>query len=436
LGEVGSSDYVAASLLEERLMHTGSILNRFGERGFTFIAVDPEYDIEENVFLHVSNIVDEDKIALFVIGSRVEFDLVYVSRDGEERPQARNARLIKEPADTAVSSSTATEQGSVKFWHPLGFGFIADEKGDHEYYVRSASVPGGYLRQGDAVSFNIEEPSERKKQAVDVRVLHWDPVGDLYSDQIDMGHPRWAETLSSLAESEDWNYRAHPAKDRYVILRSYVKYTFWRLSELPDHLVHSADGKAMAFNTGLVTPFQEQIFAVFRLRGEGELGPPWVLKAFEKASGVPFLSVFGKRLPPLASYFDDPAQLVFDTRLPLSVNVEHVPHDPSRFPESLNLLTPQDLAAQVNAKAPEAVERVRRNYKTAIPQFYRDGRTRQGKMQLLLPVALLRRDHAELALAVDRLDSGVYLGRTVLTLDWAYNNARLLTRPDTDWLKP
>jgi len=118
------------------------------------------------------------------------------------------------------------------------------------------------------------------------------------------------------------------------------------------------------------------------------------------------------------------------------VNVEHVPHDPTRFPEALNLLTPQDLAAQVNAKAPEAVERVRRNYKTAIPQYYRDGKSGQGKMQLLLPVALLRRDHAELALAVDRLASDVYLGRTVLTLDWAYNNARLLTRPDTDWLKP
>jgi hypothetical protein len=160
------------------------------------------------------------------------------------------------------------------------------------------------------------------------------------------------------------------------------------------------------------------------------------LRGFEKASSVPFLSKFGQKLPPLARYFDNPGELVFDTRLPLSVNVEHVPHDPGRFPERLKLLTPQDLAAQVNAKAPEAVERVRRNYKTAIPQFYRDGKSGYGKMQLLLPVALLSRDRAELALAVDRLDSGVYLGRTVLTLDWAYNNARLLTRPDTDWLKP
>ena len=146
------------------------------------------------------------------------------------------------------------------------------------------------------------------------------------------------------------------------------------------------------------------------------------------------LRLFGGNLPPLAWYFDHPSKLVFDTSLPLSVNVEHVPHDPERFSDALKDLSPHDLAALVNAKAPEAIDRVRRNYKTAIPQFYRDGRSGEGKMQLLLPVALLRRDVVELAFAVDRPADDVYLGRTVLTLDWAYNNARLITRPDTDWL--
>jgi cold shock CspA family protein len=416
---------------------TGSILNKFSDRGFTFIAVDPGHGIDDIVFLHVTGIRDKDQASLFVTGSRVEFDVVFVGRDGRERPQARNARLAVDALGVGTSGSPVGERrGSVKFWHPMGYGFIAEEKGEREYYVKSGSVPGGYLRHGDIVGFDVENTSDGKTQAVNVRVVHWEPVGDPYCDLIDMGHPRWASTVAGLAESEDWNYRIHPAKDPFVILRSYLKYTFLRLHELVDHLVYSADDHALAFNTGLVTPFQEHIFALFRRRPKDELGPPWVIRGFEKASSVPFLSLFGRALPPLASYFDDPAQLVFDTRLPLSVNVEHVPHDPTRFPESLNLLTPQDLAAQVNAKAPEAVERVRRNYKTAIPQFYRDGKSREGKMQLLLPVALLRRDHAELALAVDRLDSGVYLGRTVLTLDWAYNNARLLTRPDTDWLKP
>jgi cold shock CspA family protein len=430
--------HVLTGLTEAALL-TGSVLNRFSERGFTFIAVDPEHEVEdENVFLHLSGIEDQEQANLFVKGSRVEFDLVYVSRDGRNRPQARRARLVADAGAGLNSQSSPTKEqyGGLKFWHPMGYGFISGEAGDQEYYVKSGSVPGGYLRPGDAVAFDLETGQDCRTQAVNVRVLRWDSIGDPYADLIDMGHPRWANTLAGLAESEDWNYPIHPAKDPFVILRSYLKYTFLRLHELPDHLVYSPDGGALAFNTGLVTSFQEHIFALFRRRPDGELGPPWVLRGFEKASSVPFLSLFGRDLPPLTWYYGDPGELVFDTRLPLSVNVEHVPHDPTRFPDTLNLLTPQDLAAQVNAKAPEAVERVRRNYKTAIPQFYRDGKSGQGKMQLLLPVALLRRDNVELALAVDRLDSDVYLGRTVLTLDWAYNNARLLTRPDTDWLKP
>lgn len=357
-------------------------------------------------------------------------------KNGQERPQARNVRLVTDTAQDKPATITASaRRGQPKFWSLPGYGFIIDETSGEQYYVNSGSVPGGYLRPGDVVQFDVEKDSDTT-QAVNVAILDWRPTGDPFTDLLDMGNPRWATVLSTLAEDEDWNYREKPSRDDHVILRSYVKYTFLRLHELPDCVLTSNDNTSLSFNTGLVTPFQEQIFALFRRRPASQSGPPWLLRGFEKASSVSFLALFGGTLPPMAWYYDDPAELVFDTRLPLSMNVEHVPHDPERFPNTLNTLAPEDLAALVNAKAPEAVERVRRNYKTAIPQFYRDGRTGQGKMQLLLPVALLRRDNVELALAVDRLPSDVYLGRTVLTLDWAYNNARLLTRPDTDWLKP
>ena len=32
--------------------------------------------------------------------------------------------------------------------------------------------------------------------------------------------------------------------------------------------------------------------------------------------------------------------------------------------------------------------------------------------------------------------SNVYVATTVLSLDWAYSNARLIARPDTEWLDP
>ena len=418
-------------------MVLGTLRASFNEKGFTFIDAQPGSGYGADVFLHISQLASGEDAGLFVRGSQVNFEVEVVNRNGEDKPQARNARLLARSAIplTGGTSSNSDRRGALKFWSPLGFGFLVDAKSGDEIYVHASSVPGGHLRHGDEIQFDVET-SDAKMQAVNVRVLSWANTGEPFTDLLDMGSPRWASQLADLAETENWNYQIKPAKDTHVILRSYIKYTFLRLHELVGSVLTSADGTHLSFNTGLVTPFQEQIFALFGARPTGDPGPPWVLKGFEKASSVTFLRLFGGSLPPLAWYFDNASQLVYDTSMHLSVNVEHVPHDPDRFPGALKSMSPQDLAALVNAKAPEAIDRVRRNYKTAIPQFYRDGNSGVAKMQLLLPVALLRRDNVELALAVDRLPSNVYLGRTVLSLDWAYNNARLLTRPDTDWLRP
>ena len=54
--------------------------------------------------------------------------------------------------------------------------------------------------------------------------------------------------------------------------------------------------------------------------------------------------------------------------------------------------------------------------------------TRQAKQQLLLPLCLEDVNRADLALSIDRVGN-VYRAATVLTLDMAYNNARLVATP-------
>jgi uncharacterized protein DUF3825 len=49
---------------------------------------------------------------------------------------------------------------------------------------------------------------------------------------------------------------------------------------------------------------------------------------------------------------------------------------------------------------------------------------------------LVSDERVDLALAVEKTISGSYIGHTVLSLDWAYTNARLICRPDSDWLSP
>lgn len=60
-------------------------------------------------------------------------------------------------------------------------------------------------------------------------------------------------------------------------------------------------------------------------------------------------------------------------------------------------------------------------------QFY------DGRIQLLLPLCLTG-DKPELALTIQRED-GFCTARTCLTLDMAYNNARLICRLETLWIK-
>src|SRR5207245_2627370 len=79
-----------------------------------------------------------------------------------------------------------------------------------------------------------------------------------------------------------------------------------------------------------------------------------------------------------------------------------------------------------------SIKRVSWNFKTAIPTYYPPVK----RLQLLLPVCLLTDERVDLALAVEKTPSKSYLGHTVLPLDWAYNNARLVCRPDSDWLSP
>ncbi|RKG82006.1 DUF3825 domain-containing protein [Corallococcus sp. CA049B] len=76
-----------------------------------------------------------------------------------------------------------------------------------------------------------------------------------------------------------------------------------------------------------------------------------------------------------------------------------------------------------------AKERVARNYKAAVPQYHK------GRVQLLLPLCMTAPGKADLAIVVERLD-GFYRAATCLTFDMAYSNARLLARPDQDWLHP
>jgi len=233
--------------------------------------------------------------------------------------------------------------------------------------------------------------------------------------------------LKALAEDEDWSYH-HTSSDRpNPILFNYIRYSYRRVAE-ESKISLSEDGDYSCFNTGLVTPNQEAIYASFQThRQEGR--QPWYFKAWLRR-GQWELNKFPE-LPDLAHYFDDPTCLVFDSRKDFRINIEHIIAETprERFPEPYRSMDDFALQTVLKGAIENARERVRRSYKAAIPQFYR------GQIQLLLPLCLSNPRLADLALTVER-HASFYRATTCLTLDMAYNNARQLAKPDRDWLQP
>jgi len=268
-----------------------------------------------------------------------------------------------------------------------------------------------------------------------------DPGGLIFSDAwitAPPGHDHrdgWNLRLSQLeakAQPEQWDDPNEPT-GTLPVLSSYVRYTYARAKE-EGKFVTGADDRGTeigAFNTGLFTPRFEPILALFEAnRNPGQ--QPWVFKDWVTLSDWRLRPLHVDALQP-ATYFNDPAELVYDPTRELVANLDHILVDrEERWPPEL----PEDEVQRrimLDGAIREVGKRVRMNWRLAVPQFYWPSGSRNGRIQLLLPLRLGADRPAHLALVVDRRED-VYVGYTILTLSMAYKNARLVTRPESDWL--
>jgi hypothetical protein len=236
--------------------------------------------------------------------------------------------------------------------------------------------------------------------------------------------------LAERAQPERWSF--DPAQP-VVILGNYLRYTFKRLLQERkiEEGTDSAHSKVAAFNTGLFTPNYEPIYAFFEANRDQER-QPWVLRDFVVESDRRL--TFFPRKPRPARYFDKPAELIYDPDRELIPNLDHIlDENLDRYPADLRDNS-HKRRMMLQGAVTEAGKRAQMNYKMAIPQFYfGHGGVGPGWIQLLLPLCFENPTRADLALVVER-DDHAYRAFTVLPLDRAYNNARLIAKPESDWL--
>ena len=237
--------------------------------------------------------------------------------------------------------------------------------------------------------------------------------------------------LEHLAEPEKWRFKDPTAFHGVLdVLFYYIVHTFDRCFN-QGKISICADESAASFNTGLMTASGEEIFGVFRpfdhYEPDNPLSNYWYLTSFFKESSREFLSL-GLDAPAMATYFESYSELYFDPNLEIIVNYEHILKDNyDRLPPEMQQMDPAIAAPVLSGFLDHAKKRIRRNSRIPVPQFY------NGRIMFLIPLRAFGDE--PMVLAVERYE-GHYRANTILTLNMAYNCARLLTKPESNWLLP
>lgn len=252
-------------------------------------------------------------------------------------------------------------------------------------------------------------------------------------DGQELSRRAWADALGSLAdlaEDEDWSGPRATGRP-LPILGSYVRYTYQRLV-MEQKIQTSDDGEFAALNTGLLTQHAEDIFGLFQ-RNHHPDAQEWVFKKWATESDRDILRHFPTP-PEMAAYVTSSSDLVYDWHRDLKLAYDHILGDNlERFPPEL-AAHPRRARQSLDHAVDWTLKRTRRNYKIVVPQWY--PRLREAGAQFLMPLDLTGTGTADLALVVSEVGDTAYRGHTVLTLEMAYTNARLVARPDSEWLKP
>lgn len=380
----------------------------------------------QEIFVHFSQIQNDAKILLET--EEVEFEI-------EKNSKGLSAKNVSRLIDRYVGVIDQFD---------LGYGFIRLLNTDEKYFIHHSDVVGTGFKKIE-VGFEVEftpDVSDKGLQAKQIILRDTRTALEKFAHFTD-----WAVAISDLAknhaqfEDGNWDYIKNKT-GRYPVLESYITYTFLRLHK-EDKIKYATriDGgkelKFACFNTGLATVKQEEIFAYFehkdnspsKKNAEGYLKHPvWIFKAFDRESNR-LMNNFAVK-PELANYFQNAAELIYDSGKRLIPDYEHILDDrEKRFPPEFRTLSKAQQVERVKSAMESALTRIRRNYKTAIPQYYSDS------IQLLLPLCITTAEVTDVALVVAN-EGEVYRANTVLPLDWAYNNARLLAKPDREWLNP
>ena len=238
------------------------------------------------------------------------------------------------------------------------------------------------------------------------------------------------EYLASIAEKEDWRYdspnASTQAAKKYAVLFQYLHHTFARAQD-ENKIVETATHSIM--NTGLFTPNGEEIFLLFTLNTHLESNPmveKWYMAGFYKESSHDIPIDLRSQLPAYVDYFKDcPEDLYFNPTYRIFTNFDHIIDENfARLPETIQAFGKDIVKTIFEGAIATLQKKIVRNNRLAVPQYY------HKKIMYLLPLQV---GGFIVPLAVEKHEN-TYRANTIFTPGMAYCNARLVMRPESNWM--
>ena len=194
------------------------------------------------------------------------------------------------------------------------------------------------------------------------------------------------------------------------------------------------------FNTGLIDIYNNDVYLIDLNNNEPDFFKKEIIMAGSKASATAhgFNKADVLSMPKPIKFYSDKKDLVFDgciEEFDLEDNskLNHIIQERrSRFPLGCQTIPSDVLCEKVKSAVSKAVRLSERDYRYIVPMY----NLKLHRIQYLMPLHLETsiEDSPELVIVVGE-NNGFYCVYTILTTDDAYDNARLLCRPDSNWLR-
>ena len=135
-------------------------------------------------------------------------------------------------------------------------------------------------------------------------------------------------------------------------------------------------------------------------------------------------------VPPLITYTEDYTDFNFNPNLRLVINSDHILDDNWERISAVVPLPKNIVKTLVIGAVEEVKKKIMRNTRLAVPQFYKE------RVMFLLPISLPldEEKNVTMALAVEKTENNQYRANTIFTKEMAYEKARLVMKPESNWL--